>query len=283
MARPTLGGPKLGGRRTVSPGEGPPPDGAPWDLPLDEAPLAFVDLEMTGLVVETDRVIEICIERVRGGVVEDRLESLVNPGVHGNAAIHGISAESLAGAPSFADLAPRVMELLDGAVLVAHAAEWDLAFLEVELGRVGLSAPTHALDSLVLARRAFHQPSYALAALASALGIEVRGAHRAGEDVRTLRAVFAVVVKELSPKTARDLFMVRIGENVPRPEVVAACTDAVASGAPVRVTYRPASSGPQELDMFLTGVDGPHAYGFLLPGRGRRTLLLSRVLRVAKM
>ncbi len=277
MARPNLGG-----RRTTSPGDGPPAAGAPWDLPLDEAPLAFVDLEMTGLALETDRVIEICIERVRGGVIEDRLESLVNPGVHGNAAIHGISAESLAGAPSFADLAPRVMVLLEGAVLIAHAAEWDLAFLEMELARIGLCAPSHALDSLVLARRAFHQPTYALSALATALGIEVRGAHRAGEDVRVLRGVFGAIQKELSPKTARDLFMVRIGENVPRPEVVAACTEAASSGAPVRVTYRPASSGPQELDMVLTLVDGLHAYGFLLPGRGRRTLLLSRVLRVTR-
>ena len=33
----------------------PPPDAPPWSLPVQEAPLAFVDLEMTGLDVARDR------------------------------------------------------------------------------------------------------------------------------------------------------------------------------------------------------------------------------------
>lgn len=37
----------------------PPPAGPPWDAPLDVAPLAFIDLEMTGLDPDRDRVIEI--------------------------------------------------------------------------------------------------------------------------------------------------------------------------------------------------------------------------------
>ena len=36
-----------------------PPAGEPWDLPLAEAPLAFVDLEMTGLDASKDRVVEV--------------------------------------------------------------------------------------------------------------------------------------------------------------------------------------------------------------------------------
>ncbi|MBV9948547.1 MAG: hypothetical protein JOZ69_16980, partial [Myxococcales bacterium] len=50
----------------------PPPPGPPWDLPVTEAPLAFVDLEMTGLDVARDRVVEICAERVVGGRCERR-------------------------------------------------------------------------------------------------------------------------------------------------------------------------------------------------------------------
>ena len=44
-----------------------PPAGPPWDLPIAEAPLAFVDLEMTGLDAVHDRVVEVCVERVVGG------------------------------------------------------------------------------------------------------------------------------------------------------------------------------------------------------------------------
>lgn len=277
--------PRGGGRATRSPGEGPPPEGPPWDLPLDEAPLAFLDLEMTGLSLERgDRVIEVCVERVRGGVVEARVESLLDPGPGAwddrSGDVHGIARATLAHAPPFAAVAPAIVAALDGAVPVAHAAEWDLAFLDAELARLGAAAPTHALDTLVLARRAFHQPSYALGALARAFSIDVGTAHRAADDVRTLRALFARIVPELSPSTPRDLWMVRIGETEPRPEVVAACHEAVARGTPVQVTYRPASSGPQEIGMVMTAVDGPHVHGFLMPSRGRRTLLLSRILRV---
>ncbi|MGZ3475523.1 MAG: 3'-5' exonuclease, partial [Polyangiales bacterium] len=139
-----------------SPGEEPPP-GPPWDLPIAEVPFAFIDLEMTGLKIGEDRVLEVCIERVKDGVVEDRIDTIVHPGDRrGNAHIHGIDDETLAGAPTFAEIANRVVGLCRGAVPVAHAASWDLAFLHDELSRLGRGeeAPTHAVDTLILCRRA---------------------------------------------------------------------------------------------------------------------------------
>src|SRR5205814_1688125 len=116
-----------------------PPPGPPWDLPLAEVPLAFLDLEMTGLDVARDRVLEICVERQVGDRVVDRLESLVVPddGRGGNAHVHGIDADALAGAPAFPALGADVLRLLDGAVLVAHAAAWDVSFLTMEMQRAG--------------------------------------------------------------------------------------------------------------------------------------------------
>ena len=76
----------------------PPPPGAPWDASVDEAVFAFVDLEMTGLVPEKDRVLEVCIDRVRGvrtPVLERRLLTLVRPddAAHGNAHVHGFEVD----------------------------------------------------------------------------------------------------------------------------------------------------------------------------------------------
>jgi DNA polymerase-3 subunit epsilon len=130
-----------------------PPEGALWDAPLGEAALAFVDLEMTGLDVGIDRVIEVCIERWVGDRCVDKLCSLVRPddGRFGNEPVHGIKAEDLASAPTFAELAPEVERLLDGAVLVAHGASYDVAFLELELGRAARSFKIgHYLDTLTL-------------------------------------------------------------------------------------------------------------------------------------
>jgi DNA polymerase III subunit epsilon len=92
----------------------PPPAGPPWDLPLAEAPLAFVDLEMTGLDVANDRVVEICIERVVGGQRVAMLSTLLDPGerVGGASHVHGIDAAQVAGAPRFEAVAGDVLATL---------------------------------------------------------------------------------------------------------------------------------------------------------------------------
>lgn len=269
--------------RDRSPGDEPPPPGPPWDSPVSEVSFAFVDLEMTGLKVGEDRVVEVCIERVRAGAVEDRLETVVNPGERRGAEhVHGIGDHEIAAAPTFPDLADRVLSLFAGAIIVAHGVSWDLAFLRDELSRLGRAdeAPTHAVDTVVLARRALHLKSYGLAAVAAALRIPVVRAHRAGDDARTTRAVFERLLDELSPTTPRDLWEVRVGERFPRPEVVAEVEAAVAAGRPVTVVYRPSHRAAEPLRMVLTALDPPHAIGYLLPSRGRKQLRLDRILRI---
>ncbi len=265
-----------------------PPAGPPWDLPLDETPLAFLDLEMTGLDVRKDRVIELCVERVVGEKLVDRLETLVSPGAGkvGNVHVHGIDEAALAGAPSFGAIAPRLLELLSGAVIVAHAAPWDVAFLEAEFERAGQpqTLPFY-LDTLTLSRRVFALQSHSLDALARELRIERTRAHRAGEDVRVLRRIFEEVVRQLQPKTPRDLWFVRIGERVARPEIVAACVSAAENDRPVFLRFRPSRKPPVVLEAHITEVrtdlDPPRVVGYALPGRGRFELRADRILSVS--
>jgi DNA polymerase III subunit epsilon len=264
-----------------------PPAGPPWDVPLAEAPLAFVDLEMTGLDAARDRVVEVCIERVVGGERQKLLSTLVDPGerVGGAAHVHGLDAAALAGAPRFEAIAGEVLATLDGAILVAHAAVWDVRFIAAELARA--SIPTrveHWLDTLVLARRAFAFHSYSLDALCRELAIDRGLAHRAESDVRAMRAVFDRCVAVLAPASARDLWEVRVGERRARQAIVDACEAAAKHGAPVVITYRPARRPPEALSMVLLEVrsdlDPPGVVGYQLPGRGRRQLRADRILRV---
>ncbi len=264
-----------------------PPPGPPWDEPLSSAPLAFVDLEMTGLNVATDRVIEVCVERVRGDVVEQRVVSLVRPDplTFGNAEIHGISAASLASAPAFSELSETIVNALSGAVFVAHSASHDVAFLRAELSRSGVSFQCdHYVDTLSLSRRAFALKSHALVALCKTLGIKHDRPHRADGDVAALRALFGEIVGVLKPKTPRDLWHVRVGEKHARPEVLAAAEAAIAEGVDVIVRYRPAHRGPEDLAMRLTAVrtdlDPPRVLGYLLASRGRRELRADRILAI---
>ena len=108
-------------RRPTWRAAGEPPVGSPWDDSIDRVPFAFLDLEMTGLDPTRDRVVEICVERVVGGVTQGRVASLVRPpdGRSGNSDIHRIADADLVNAPTFAELAPRVLSAIDGAVVVA--------------------------------------------------------------------------------------------------------------------------------------------------------------------
>ncbi|HEY4121842.1 MAG TPA: 3'-5' exonuclease [Byssovorax sp.] len=264
-----------------------PPAGPPWDAPIAEAKLAFVDLEMTGLRADVDRVIEVCVERVEGERVVASLASLVRPDVwaFGNAHIHGIDPREVERAPTFAELAPRVAELLDGAVLVAHAAAWDVAFLEAEFARAGASSRVpFYLDTLTLSRRAFALPSHRLGALAEAFGVEQRAAHRAEDDVRVLREVFRRVSAQLAPTTPRDLWHVRVGNKLARPDIVAAAVRAAEVGAAVDVRFRRARKAPEELALVVksvrTDVDPPLVLAYDLRTRSRLELRADRILAI---
>ena len=263
----------------------PPPAGSPWDDAVGSAPLAFVDLEMTGLDVLCDRVIEICIERRRANAIEARIESLVRPpaGTAFGTDVHGIDWAMLRQAPPFSALSSRVRAALEGAVLVAHGAAWDVAFLEAELARAG--APTKIaayLDTLTLSRRVIFSDSHSLEALAQKLGIERRLAHRAGDDVRVLSELFEKLVAELRPVTPRDLWHVRVGQNEARPDVLLACRVLAESQQIAEIHYRPSHRRPRNIRCVLTRVrtdlDPPRVMGYALPDRGRFELRADRIL-----
>ncbi len=264
-----------------------PPEGPPWDAPLAAAPLAFVDLEMTGLEPEKDRVIEACVQRVVGGRVEASVTTLIRPegGAFGNAHIHGIDPKDLVSAPTFAEVAPRLEQALDGAIVVAHAAAWDVAFLEAELARAGRPRLfLHYLDTLTLSRRAFALPSHRLTALCESLGIQRARAHRAEDDVGALRALFDKLVAVLKPETPRNLWHVRVGERHARPDVLAAALRALELEVDVLVRYRPAHRAPEDLRFRVTALrtdlDPPRVLGYLLPSRSRRELRADRILAI---
>ncbi len=264
-----------------------PPDGPLWSLPIPQAPLAFVDLEMTGLDVDHDRVVEVCVERFVGAACVASVSSVVHPGVRigGAAEVHGIGPAEVAGAPPFAAIAGSILAVLDGAILVAHAASWDVKFLRAEFARTGQPVEIESwLDTLILARRAFAFRSYSLDALCRELGIERGRAHRAESDVRALRELFGRCVAVLQPVSARDLWEVRIGDRRARQAIVDACEAAAKHRAPVVLTYRAARRAAESMSMVVIEVrsdlDPPQVVGYQLPGRGRRQLRADRILHV---
>lgn len=150
---------------------------------------AVVDLETTGFSPRLgDRVAEVAVVLVDdAGRVEDEWSTLVNPERDlGPQHVHGIAAADVALAPTFDRVAPALLRLLAGRVLVAHNAAFDTRFLRAEIGRAGIAAaidPVACLCTQQLAGR-YLTGSRALAACCAAVGVVHDGVHSALGDAR---------------------------------------------------------------------------------------------------
>lgn len=121
-----------------------------------------LDTETTGLeVAQGHRVIEIgAVELIDRRVSGRHFQSYLNPErdiEDGALEVHGITREYLDDKPRFAEIAGELLEFIDGAELIIHNAEFDLAFLDMELARLEppwppLSDTCPIVDTLNLAR-----------------------------------------------------------------------------------------------------------------------------------
>lgn len=153
---------------------------------LTSTPFVVVDLETTGGSAIYDRVLEVAVIRVQNGVIQERMDRLVEPGIPIPTfvtRITGINAALVRGRPSFDSLLPDLRHLFDGAVVVAHNASFDYNFLRTSFNRAGLTWDSERLCTLRLARRlipGLH--SYRLDSLCAFLGFSFVQRHRAGPD-----------------------------------------------------------------------------------------------------
>jgi DNA polymerase III epsilon subunit-like protein len=128
--------------------------------------------------------------------------TLVNPGrpIPAQAsAVHGISDLDVSFAPSFAEAGRGLLTFIEGAVIVAHNAPFDLGFLRAECERTGLPVPRNlSYDTRILAKTAVPGlPSYALGKLAASFGIAQKEAHRGADDARVCMELFGRCIATL--------------------------------------------------------------------------------------
>ena len=164
-------------------------------------PYAVIDFETTGLSPRRDRIVEVAVARVdASGRVEDEFATLINPDGRdvGPTFIHGIANSQVKDAPTFAEVAPELLARMNGAVVVAHNATFEEAFLAAELKRAGIDVPSMpALCTLWLGRQTFDTPNYKLGTLARAGGIALVDKHAALGDVRAVSSLLPLMTSRV--------------------------------------------------------------------------------------
>jgi DNA polymerase III epsilon subunit family exonuclease len=207
-------------------------------LRLERATFVVVDLETTGLTPGRARICELGAVRLRGFEEAGRLQVLVNPGAPLPAAVRaltGLTDGELRRAASSASAVRRFLDFAGDAVLVAHNARFDLAFLDREVERLTgrrLAAPV--VDTVGLARRLLsgRVSRVGLAALAHFFGTAAQPCHRALPDAEATAEILLALIglaQERGAATVADLCDLA----APRPRQVYA-KRSLAFGAPPR-------------------------------------------------
>ena len=160
-----------------------------------------LDLETTGGSPAQDRITEIAAVRIENGLEVARWSTLVNPGTTISYFIEnltGISNAMVRDAPAFAEVAAQLLDLLDGAVLVAHNARFDHGFLLNEFARIEIPLRVKTLCTVRLSRLLYPQHrSHGLDAIMQRHGLHSTARHRAMGDVDVVLAWLACATQEL--------------------------------------------------------------------------------------
>jgi DNA polymerase III subunit epsilon len=105
-------------------------------------PIAFIDLETTGINVSSDRIVEISVLKINPNGKEEWLTTRVNPGMHippKSTAIHGITDNDVADAPAFKEIGKSLAAFLEGTDLAGfNAIKFDIPVLAEEFLRVNI-------------------------------------------------------------------------------------------------------------------------------------------------
>ncbi len=176
--------------------------------------LVVLDFETTGLDAVSDRVIEVGAARFENGVLLERSNWLVNPGLEVSAEtteVTGITTEMLHGKPDLTAVWPEFLRTLTNAIPVAYNYTFDRGFLHAEIERLQLAHGREPacmpdvvwLDPLVWARETQQgEKGFRLTDVCARLSIELESAHRAGHDAEAAGHVLMALANKMPSRYA---------------------------------------------------------------------------------
>ncbi|SCW27852.1 DNA polymerase-3 subunit alpha [Lachnospiraceae bacterium C10] len=194
---------------------------------LDDTYVVF-DIETTGLNAAVVDIIEIGAVKFEHGEITERFSEFVNP--HKPIPYHiveltSITDEQVKNAPGIDVILPKFKEFCEGAVLVAHNADFDTGCIHATAKRLGIDWDFTYVDTMPLAR--YLLPSLGrlkLDNVAKALNVSLEHHHRAIDDAECTAHIFDKLskrlqasgihtLKELNQAGAMDVNAIRKGRT----------------------------------------------------------------------
>ncbi len=181
-------------------------------MKIEEAEFTAFDFETTGLYpFNGDRICEIGALRFRLNSRKPRsFHSLIDPErriSYGAFRVNGITDSMVRGKPLIGDVLPVFLKFIEGSVLVAYNAPFDLGFLKSSMGTESAKLEGfYVVDALKLARKIFPGIGrYGLGAVAEHLKISRGREHRAIADATMTWKVFRKELQMMKTGGARSV------------------------------------------------------------------------------
>lgn len=184
------------------------------NLPWTEYPVVAFDTETSGPYPLESEIIELGAVKWFKGEIIGKFQTLLKPSkplVPDNIRIHGITNEMVADAPLMKEQIIQFCDFIDGSILLAHHAPFDLGFLTIDIENANLRFPhnTHLCTSL-LSRALITTTNHKLQTLIKELNLIGGDAHRAYDDAYACFQVFLKCIEKLdAPVTLGRLFEIQ--------------------------------------------------------------------------
>lgn len=152
------------------------------------------DLETTGLSATRNRIIEIGAVKFVDGKEVGRFSEFVNPRVpipYFIEKLTSISDDMVLDADPIEVVLPKFLEFSEGAVFVAHNADFDMGFVLHNAQKLGIEVDATYLDTVSIARKLIPDISrFRLNNVAKKLGVSLENHHRAVDDASCTAEIF---------------------------------------------------------------------------------------------
>lgn len=176
-----------------------------------ETDFVVFDLETTGAKTPPCRITEIGAYRIQKGKITEEFQTLVNPETPIPIFISqltGISDKMVKNAPKFGEVAADFLDFIGDSVLVAHNAQFDMRFLNHEIGRIHTDyrvANPHLCTVKISRKLLPNIENHRLNTVANYYSISLVNHHRATDDARATAHIFVNLLAELHTLGVNDL------------------------------------------------------------------------------
>src|SRR5574344_1349562 len=164
-----------------------------------------LDTETTGLDFTKEKMVEFAALRLENGKIKEEFQTLINPEQHirkSSIAIHGITPEMVADAPTEAEAIPKILDFIGDYPIVAHNAIFDYLFINAASVRTtGNEIRNTRIDTQQMFKEVFPDlESHGLDTLTEKFHIELKNHHRAMADAMSLALAYPDLKKLYNQK-----------------------------------------------------------------------------------